>query len=103
MAFIADTNAATRMWPRLQPDVPRLQPSATQELRAADAVEDDKALSSVPLAGGQGSSLPPMPKVELPLLPTYSLIGLTYLLTFVRSYVLSTYVLTYILSTYVHT
>jgi len=39
---------------------------ALEELRAADAVEDDKALSAVPLAGGQGSSLPPMPKVEMP-------------------------------------
>ena len=39
---------------------------ALEELRAADTVEDDKALSSVPLAGGQGSSLPPMPKVEMP-------------------------------------
>ena len=103
VAFIADTNAATRMWPRLQPDVPRLQPSATQELRAADAVEDDKALSSVPLAGGQGSSLPPMPKVELPLLPTYSLIGLTYLLTFVRSYVRTYLVRTYILGFFLRT
>ena len=39
---------------------------ALEELRAADTVEDDKALSSVPLAGGQGSSLPPMPKMEMP-------------------------------------
>ena len=39
---------------------------ALEELRAADTVEDDKSLSAVPLAGGQGSSLPPMPKVELP-------------------------------------
>ena len=32
------------------------------------AVEDDKALSAVPLVnkGGEGSSLPPMPKVEMP-------------------------------------
>ena len=39
---------------------------ALEELRAADTVDDDKALSSVPLAGGQESSLPPMPKVEMP-------------------------------------
>ena len=41
---------------------------ALEDLRAADTGEDDKALSAVPLAnkGGEGSSLPPMPKVEMP-------------------------------------
>ena len=41
---------------------------ALEDLRAADTVEDAKALSAVPLVnkGGEGSSLPPMPKVEMP-------------------------------------